>query len=302
MIAELTGVLERDTLTKEALHHAKLKRVVIISGKIGSGKTTILEHIAVKLADLYKIPPIYIKHTTPYKQFILDIVYQLHRRELLDEKQQIQEWETLYKELNRAHSRQTLSIIYATFKVHPNIVICVDNIHEATQHGLTLFRHLLDQEHPPRLICTANGLSKLKYLVWQAELLNLPPLSKKATHVAVDAFIETEGLRVDSPKTFKQQIYNISSGNPLAIANKLRYCRYEPKIKKHLLSKHHRSSGRNELDMSFTIIILFVVAMMNRYIARAVGDTHLYMLSSIIAALTIGGRFVLSKASGKEEV
>ncbi len=132
-------------------------------------------------------------------------------------------------------------------------------------------------------------------------MLDVLPLSKKAVQSIVEAYIVEFGLRVESPKTFFQQIYNISAGNPLAIANKLKYCRYEPKIKKHLLAGHDRSSGRNELDMSFVIIIVFVIAMMSRYISRAVGDTHLYMISSIVAALTIGGRFVLTKGS-KEEV
>jgi hypothetical protein len=248
-----------------------------------------------------KIPALFIYQTTPYKQFLLDLFYQLFKRELLPEELQTTEWDDLYKKYKRENSSKTLSVLYTVFELHPELTLCVDNIDQATQHGLSLFRQLLAVAHPPKIVCTAGSTLRLKYLVWQAELLTIPPLSKTACYTIVDAYIREHGLRVDSPKTFRAQIFSISAGNPLAIANKLKYCRYEPRIKKHLLTGHSQSSGRRELDMSFVIILIFISAMMSRYIARSIGDTHLYMISSIIAALTIGGRYFIFKNSGKEE-
>ncbi len=117
----------------------------------------------------------------------------------------------------------------------------------------------------------------------------------------VNEYVTQTGMRVQSLKAFRSQIFNTSAGNPLAIKDLLKYCQYEPVVKRHLLTGRDRSSGRNEVDMSFIIIIIFVASMMSRYIARSMGDTHLYMMASISAALTIGGRFILFRGGNKSE-
>lgn len=302
MIEEITGLLEREKITTKAIHHANRHRVVLIKGTTGVGKSALLEHIADTLDNSNKIPAIFIYHCTPYKQFLMDIIYQMFKRDILPEETLGKEWDDIYKEYNRGHSRNALTLIYTVIEHHPELIICVDNIDTASQHGIALFRQLLAFQHPPRIIATATSYQRLKYLVWQAELITIPPLSKKAVFHIVDQYIIAKGMRVDAPKMFKAQIYAISAGNPLSIANKLKYCRYEPRVKKHFLKGHNISSGRVEMNMGFIIILLFVAAMMSRYIARSVGDTHLYMFSSIIAALTIGGRYFIFKGSGKEEV
>lgn len=118
----------------------------------------------------------------------------------------------------------------------------------------------------------------------------------------VEEYIKQHGLRVQSIKMFRRQIYSISAGNPLAVVNKLKYCRHKPTIRKHLLIGHERSSGRTEIDMSFVIIILMVLATMSRYIARSMSDMHLYMMSSIVAALSLGARVILFKGGNREEL
>jgi len=298
---QTTPLLEREKIITTAVHHARRHRVVILHGLAGCGKSALLDHVTTKLDETKgTIPAIYIEHCTPYKSFLLDIIYQMFRRSLLPESDQTQEWDDLYKFYNRGHSRLALTLIYTVVEAYPDLTFCVDNIDTATSHGISLFRHLLQSNNPPRLVCTAKSIQRLNYLVWQAEILPLEPLSKSAVTKMVDQYIQTHGLRVASIKTFYQQVYTISAGNPLAVMNNLRYCRYEPVIKKHLLSSRSLSAGRKELDMSFIVVIIFVLAMMSRYIARSIGDTHLYMLGSIIAALTIGGRYFVFKGAGKE--
>ncbi len=301
MIVESVGLLEREKIIKSAMHHAKLRRVVLLRGKKGSGKTELLKAVGVEMNEKSRVPPLIIYHCTPYKPMLLDIIYQLHRREVLPPKQQCEEWEKLYKEVNRGHSREALSIIYATFTAHPELILLVDNIDTATPHGKTLFRHLLDHYEPPRLVCTITAVPKVDFLAWQGELLDIEPLSRTAVTEIVNEYVTQTGMRVQSLRAFRSQIFNISAGNSLAIKDLLKYCQYEPVVKRHLLTGRDRSSGRNEVDMSFIIIIIFVASMMSRYIARSMGDTHLYMMASISAALTIGGRFILFRGGNKSE-
>ena len=302
MIVEHTGILERDKIIGQAIHHAKLRRVVLLQGKKGSGKTELLKAVGIKLAERSKIPPLIIYHCRPYKPMILDILYQLFRRECLPPELQGEEWDDLYKKFNRAHSKETLTVIYTVFERYPELILLIDDLQTATPHGHILLRHLLDYENPPRIIATIAGpLQRVQYLTWQGEILPITPLSKTAVNHIVDTYVTAQGLKVQSMKAFRAQIYNISAGTPLAVQDLLKYCRHEPLISRHLLTGRDRSSGRVELDMSFIVIILFVVAMMSRYIARSVGDTHLYMMASITAALTIGGRFILYKGGNREE-
>lgn len=293
--------LEREDIISESLHHARRRRVVLQCGKKGSGKTELLKQTCVALSEHSSLPPVIIYRCTPYKQFLLDILYQLHRRSTLSKEWQEMEWEELYKKLNRAHSRETLSIIYSAFESHDDLILAIDNIDTATPQAQYLIRHLLENEVPPVLLATITSPAKVDYLTWQGEILHIAPLSSSAVTKIVNQYVTENGLKVQSIKSFRTQIYNISAGNPLAVANLLKYCRYEPVIKRHLLSGRDRSSGRQEIDMSWLIILFFVGAMMTRYLARAVGDTHLYMMASIGAALTIGGRFILFRGGNKAE-
>lgn len=302
MIASTVGLLERDKIVGSSIHHAKLRRVVLLRGKKGSGKTDLLKAIGAKMAERSKIDPLIIYHTSPYKPMLLDIIYQLYRRECLAPELQVQEWDELYKQMNRGHSREALTVIYATFEAYPELILLVDNIDKSTPHGHHLFRHLMDHYEPPRLVATISGaMAKVEYLSWQGEVIDIPALSKKAVSFIVDEYVKEHGMKVASMKAFRAQVFNTSAGNPLAVRDLLKYCRYEPVVKRHLLTGRDRSSGRVEIDMSFIIIILFVGSMMSRYIARSVGDTHLYMMASITAALTIGGRFILYKGGNRAE-
>jgi hypothetical protein len=301
MIVEAVGLLEREKVIGSALHHAKLRRVVLLRGKQGSGKTELLRAIGSKLCEKSKIPPIIIYSCNPYKPMLLDILYQMYRRELLHPDKQEEEWEELEKQYSRGHSRNALTTIYETIEAYPEVVLLIDNIDSATKQGHYLFRHLLDHHQPPRIIATTTALARVDYLTWQGEILDIEPLSKTAVSKIVDHFVKVEGMKVQSLKAFRSQIFNTSAGNPLAIRDLIKYCRYEPVVHRHLLTGRDRSSGRVEMDMSFLIIVLFVGSMMSRYIARSVGDTHLYMMASIAAALTIGGRFILFKGGNKAE-
>ncbi len=97
MIEELSGLLEREKIITSTLHHANRHRVVMLKGAIGIGKTALLEKVADRFDAKNKIPVIFIYHTTPYKQFLLDILYQLHKREILPQEIAGEEWEDLYK-------------------------------------------------------------------------------------------------------------------------------------------------------------------------------------------------------------
>lgn len=298
----LTPLFDRNNTMQEAIHHVNRRRVVILRGNTGIGKTELLKHIAVKLAETSLFDPIMIFSTRPYKPFLLDIIYQLFKRACLPPLYQEEEWEENFKHFNRVHTKVLLSLIYDTFEKHPELILCIDNIDDATPQGLNLCRTILEHDSPPRLVTTATSINRLKYLVWQAEVIPIKPLTKASVYTMVTDYIKQHGLRVQSIKMFQRQIYSISAGNPLAVVNKLRYCRHEPTIKKHLLIGHERSSGRTEIDMSFIIIILTVLATMSRYIARSMSDMHLYMMSSIVAALSLGARFILFKGGNKEEL
>jgi len=301
MIVNSVGLLERDKIIGSALHHVKLYRVVLLKGAKGSGKTELLRAMAEKQAERAKILPIVIFDCSTFKPFVMDIFYQLYCRELLHPDVQEQEWDDLYKEYNRSHAKEALALIFESFKAHPKLSMYIDNFDHATKRAGYILRHLLDHDQPPRIIVTVSGLSKVDFLTWQGEVLDIEPLSKDAVYQITNAYIEEKKMTVENLKGFRSQIYNTSAGNPLAVRDLLKYCRHEPVVKRHLLTGRDRSSGRIEIDMSFIIIILFVGAMMSRYIARSVGDTHLYMMASITAALTIGGRFILFKGGNKTE-
>ena len=91
-------LLEREKITETAIHHGTRHRVVILRGSEGCGKTALLESIADKMDEKKNaIPAIFLYHCTPYKSFLLDIIYQLHKRTILPEIDQAREWDELYK-------------------------------------------------------------------------------------------------------------------------------------------------------------------------------------------------------------
>jgi len=298
LIVESVGLLEREKTIGSAIHHSKLRRVVILKGNKGAGKTELLKAVALKVSERSKYLPIVIFDCSTFKPFVMDIFYQLYTRELLHPDLQVREWDDLYKEFNKAHAKEALASIYLAFQTYPKLILIIDNVDQATKRAGFILRHLLDHHEPPRIITTASSLAKLDFLTWQGEVLNIAPLSKSATDKIVDAYILEKQMTIENLTSFRAQIYQTSAGQPLAIRDLLKYCRYEPVVKRHLLTGRDRSSGRTEMGMWWLIIPVFVIAMMSRYIARSLGDTHLYMMASITAALSIGIRFVLMQGNG----
>ncbi len=297
-IVKSVGLLERDKIIGTAIHHSKLRRVIVLKGNKGAGKTELLKAVALRVAERSKYLPIVIFDCSTFKPFVMDIFYQLYNRELLHPDLQEREWDELYKVFNKAHAKEALHSIYQSFHGNPELILIIDNVDQATKRAGYILRHLLDHHEPPRIITTASSLVKLDFLTWQGEVLDIQPLSKSATTKIVNAYILEKKMTVENLSAFRAQIYQTSAGQPLAIRDLLKYCRYEPLVKRHLLTGRDRSSGRTEMSMWWLIIPIFVIAMMSRYIARSLGDTHLYMMASITAALSIGIRFVLMQGEG----
>ena len=334
---DITGLIGRENIVEKASQEVRKGRHVILTGKVGVGKSSVLEAILERLerrrgerapVDVETDDPpsepnagrpsqrqrrtqtvIHVADHQPKAQFV-DIARKLLAAGLLDPlaldlpepyrdfpPERI-EWAKIRRQVNRLSMRDlTAAIIPALHDHHGRVIIAVDDLTGVTPTLVAFWLAVFDAAQV--IGCASAKKANLNKLWWKMAEIEVPPLSPDATRQIVESYIARRGMLIEAPGLFVGHVVKQSGGNPQAIADMLDDSAKERLVDKRRIREMRHAAGVRYVDFTPAMIVALASVVGARYLAIGTGDTELYIFAGMVAAVVISLRVFLFKGAGK---
>ena len=330
---DITGLIGRDALVEKAAQEVRKGRHVILTGKVGVGKSSVLNAILARLerrqserapVDVETDDPprepntepntgrpsqrqrrtrtvIHIADHQPKAQFIC-IARKLLEVGLLDplalELPEQIPWAKIRRQVSRLSMRDlTAAIIPALHDHHGKVIIAVDDLTSVTPTLVAFWLAVFDAAQV--IGCASQKKANLNKLWWKMTEIEIPPLPPEATRQIVETYITRQGMLIESPGLFVGHVVKQSGGNPQAIADMLEDSSKERLVDKRKIREMRHAAGVRYFDFTPVMIVALASIVGARYLAIGTGDTELYIFAGMVAAVVISLRVFLFKGTGK---
>ena len=333
----ITGLIGRDDLVEKVAREARKGRHILLTGPVGVGKSAVLDAVLERLerrrderapVDAESDDPpsepntgrpsqrrrrtqtvIHVADHQPKAQFVC-IARKLLAAGLLDPlalelpepyqdlPPESIEWAKIRRNVTRLSMRDlTAAIIPALHDHHGKVIIAVDDLTNLTP---TLVAFWLAVFEAAQVVgCAGQKKPNLAKLWWKMAEIEVPPLSPEATREIVETYIAKRGMLIESPGLFVGHVVKQSGGNPQAIADMLDDSAKERLVDKRKIREMRHAAGVRYFDFTPVMIVALASVVGARYLAIGTGDTELYILAGMIAAVVISLRVFLFKGAGK---
>jgi len=300
VIERFFGHIGYETQLEAAYDHFKRGRSVIFTGPAGCGKTSLIKKSAENMSKRrVQSRPMVIEFCNPLKQFVLRVAEKLHRRKLLPNEMNAQDWETLKKKLSREHYHHTMKIVLDAVRRYPGLFIGVDDLDTLTPIGKIIILELIEAG---AIVCgtATKKTTTLKPVLYRCQEITVPPMNDNTVRKIVEEFTKERGSLVEDRQHFVENITLKASGNILALDNLLKYYENEPIIRVEDVRKVGQGAGRKEVSIEWIIYASFALVVMLRFVSRATMNKQLYIITSVIAAMFIIVRYTIAKGNRSE--
>jgi energy-coupling factor transporter ATP-binding protein EcfA2 len=206
------------------------------------------------------------------------------------------EWAELQRTVNRLGIRDLSSaIIPAIYAYEGKVLVAVDDMTNLTPTQQAFW--LAIYEHAQVVTCASSRKSGLNKLWWKMKAIEVPTLKPDAVMALVRDYIAQQGMMIESPELYIGHVVKQANGNPQAIMDMLSESAKERVVNKQQIRAMRHAAGVSYLDFTPVMILFGVAIVSTRYLAMGIGDTALYILAGIGAALFLAVRFLFMKGA-----
>jgi DNA-binding Lrp family transcriptional regulator len=262
----------------------------LILGFEGYGKSHLLRHLSL---DGFAHPCDVLIHFStpgPAKDFLLNLVEELHRQGDLAEGVEVEEFE---KALGKLKVRELFRLVRdALARSRKRYLLLIDDIDQITPMQKPMLQELLELRNV-QVIATAKTERPRYASLWHHFFpVELRPLSREASDRLVEEFISGRGIPVADEKknleVLKERLYRLSRGNPRDLFALLRRIEVQGYVDREYLQKE-LGVGLEEpiIDMTWFIVATAAIIMAARYLGLGLHDRGLYILAGISYAAMI---------------
>jgi hypothetical protein len=262
----------------------------LILGFEGYGKSHLLRHLSL---DGFAHPCDVLIHFStpgPAKDFLLNLVEELHRQGDLAEGVEVEEFE---KALGKLKVRELFRLVRdALARSRKRYLLLIDDIDQITPMQKPMLQELLELRNV-QVIATAKTERPRYASLWHHFFpVELRPLSREASDKLVEEFISGRGIPVADEKknleVLKERLYRLSRGNPRDLFALLRRIEVQGYVDREYLQKE-LGAGLEEpiIDMTWFIVATAAIIMAARYLGLGLHDRGLYILAGISYAAMI---------------
>ena len=223
-------------------------------------------------------------------------------KHLDDEDPEALEWAKVRRAVSRLSIRDLTGAIIPALHAHQaesgaRIIITVDDMTYVTPTQQAFWLALFD--YAQVATCASEKRAGLRKLWWKMREIAIPPLTPEAAAALVRAYIVRRGLLIESPDLYVSHLVKQAGGNPQAIADMLEDSSNERRINKRQIREMRHAAGVRYLNFTPVLILAGAGIIGARYLAIGLGDTALYILAGMGAALFLGLRFFLFRGAGR---
>jgi energy-coupling factor transporter ATP-binding protein EcfA2 len=305
----VTGLIGRDDLIERVTREARKGRHLLLTGRPGIGKSTVLEAVIDRLIVRRDLTLIHVNEHQAKGQF-LEMARGLLESGLLkpsaleldagldDLDPAAIEWARLKRQVNRLSIRDLTAAIVPALHAHKGrVLIAVDDLTAVTPTLVAFWLAVLDAAQV--IGCASAKKAGLAKLWWKMTEIEIPPLTPEATRDIVQTYIAQQGMLIESPGLFVGHVVKQSGGNAQAIADMLDDSSKERLVDKRKIRELRHAAGVRYLDFTPVMIVALASVVGARYLAIGTGDTELYIFAGMLAAVVISIRVFLFRGAGK---
>jgi len=207
-------------------------------------------------------------------------------------------WAKVKRHVTRTVMRDlTGAIIPAIHDHRGRVLIAVDDLTSLTP---TLQAFWLAVFGVTQVIgCASQRKTNLRKLWWKMTEIEVPPLAPAATREIAKAYIAQRGMLIEAPDLFIEHVVQQSGGNPQAIEDMLDDASKERLVDKRKIREMRHAAGVRYVDFTPVMVIAGALIVGSRYVAMGLGDTALYVVTGLGAAIFMAARYFLFRGAGK---
>jgi hypothetical protein len=272
----------REEVKEEILEQIEKGNSVLLKGVHGIGKSHLMRGLYKEKRNLKGEVWIYFPYCKPPKQILLRVM-----QRLLPKGKESEEW----KEVKRGTMLELVEEIKERLK-RRKLILMLDEIHTLTATSASHYYELMQDKNVVFFTAgTTRYLSKkfekaeLKRFLWDLKQVEMLPLTKEEAEELVDKFYREYKIpKSISTERVKRWILQNAGGNPLGIERAVEDLAKEESVEKFDLIKHGavQDVGVNLFPV-FLILLIVVVAW--RFLARGAGDIDLYALTGFFGII-----------------
>ncbi|ADE16980.1 conserved hypothetical protein (plasmid) [Nitrosococcus halophilus Nc 4] len=208
------------------------------------------------------------------------------------------EWAKVKRTVNRLSIRDLTGAIIPALSAHEGrVLMAVDDMTRLTPTQQAFWLAIFNQAQV--ITCASEKKQGLRKLWWKMKEIPVPPLTPEASADMVRASITQQGVLIESPELYVSHVVKQSGGNPQAIDDMVNDSAKERVVDKRQIREMRHQAGVRYLDFTPVMMVAGALIIGTRYLAIGLGDTELYILAGMAAALFLSLRFFLFKGAGK---
>ncbi len=208
------------------------------------------------------------------------------------------EWAKIKRHVNRLSIRDlTAAIVPAIHDYEGKILIAVDDMTQLTPTMTAFWLAVMDKS---QLIGCSIGKKKgLARLWWKMTEHEIPLLPQEVSSEIAKTYVQKTGMLVEAPALYISHIVQQSGGNPQAIEDMLTDSGKERIVDKRKIREMRHQAGVRYVDFTPVMIISTALIIGTRYLAIGLGDTAMYIMAGMTAAVLMSARMFISRGAGK---
>ena len=208
------------------------------------------------------------------------------------------DWAQIRRHVNRLSIRDlTAAIIPALYAYAGRVLIAVDDMTSLTPTQQAFWLAVF--EHAQVVTCASARKSGLRELWWKMKVIEVPTLAPEASRALVRDTIARQGMLIESPELYVGHVVKQAGGNPQAIIDMLEESSKERVVDKRQIREMKHQAGIRYADFTPVMIVGGALVVGTRYLAIGLGDTALYVLAGLGAALFLALRFFMFKGAAR---
>ncbi|MCA1851129.1 MAG: ATP-binding protein, partial [Beggiatoa sp.] len=211
------------------------------------------------------------------------------------------DWAECKRTVNRQGIRDItgaiLPAIHAYKENGSHLIIAVDDMTFLTPTQSAFWLAVFDQA---QLVgCASGKKDSNRKLWWRMKEIEVPALTPEAATHIVRTYIARKGILIESPELYISHVVKQAQGNPQAIADMLDDSAKERVVDKRRIREMKHAAGVRYLDFTPVMIVSGACIIGARYVAIGLGDTTLYVMAGMAAALFLSLRFFMFRGAGR---
>ena len=305
----ITGLIGRDDLIEQVAREARKGRHLLLTGRPGIGKSTVLEAVIDRLIVRRDLTLIHVNEHQAKGQF-LELARGLLESGLLKPSAleldasldaldpAALEWARIKRQVNRLSIRDLTAAIVPAIHAHKGrVLVAVDDLTAVTPTLVAFWLAVLDAAQ--LLACASEKRQNVARLWWKLAEIEVPPLAVESAREIAQTYLHQTGTLVEAPALFVAHVVQQANGNPQALADLLADSAKERVVDKARIRELRHAAGVRYLDFTPVMIVALASVVGARYLAIGTGDTELYVFAGMLAAVVICIRVFLFRGAGR---